>query len=89
MEAVVLRVLANPVGILSKHCFTVQGEIVWSRVYVMEGRLHVDLGRATSVSLPEAETERRWKLTTPQWPMMHCVLHGVTRDQVDCLTCLI
>jgi hypothetical protein len=58
------------------------GEIVWSRVFVMEGRLHADLGRGSVVSLPETETERRWKLTTPQWPIMHAVLHGVTRDQM-------
>lgn len=58
------------------------GEIVWSRVYVMNDLLHVDLGRATVVTLPQAETERRWQMTTPQWPIMHAVLHGVTRDQM-------
>ncbi|MEM6529855.1 MAG: fucose isomerase, partial [Chloroflexota bacterium] len=58
------------------------GEIVWSRVYVENGGLHVDLGRATVVELPEAETSRRWQATTPQWPIMHAVLHGVTRDQM-------
>lgn len=57
------------------------GEIVWSRVYVEGGSLHVDLGRATVVELPAAETERRWQATTPQWPIMHAVLHGVDRDQ--------
>ncbi len=58
------------------------GEIVWSRVFVMETGLHADLGRATVVALPPAETERRWQLTTPQWPIMHAVLHGVSRDQM-------
>jgi hypothetical protein len=58
------------------------GEIVWSRVYVMDDDLHVDLGRATVVELPREETERRWKATTPQWPIMHAVLHGVNRDQM-------
>jgi hypothetical protein len=58
------------------------GEIVWSRVFVMDDELHADLGRATVVELPEAETERRWQATTPQWPIMHAVLHGVTRDQM-------
>ncbi|HET6635584.1 MAG TPA: fucose isomerase, partial [Streptomyces sp.] len=43
--------------------------------------LHVDLGRATSVALPEEETRRRLDATTPQWPIMHAVLHGVSRDQ--------
>ncbi len=58
------------------------GEIVWSRVFVHEGKLQADLGRATVVELPRAETERRWQLTTPQWPIMHAVLHGITRDQM-------
>ncbi len=58
------------------------GEIVWSRVYVMGNRLHADLGRGTVVELPRQETERRWQMTTPQWPIMHGVLHGVTRDQM-------
>jgi hypothetical protein len=58
------------------------GEIVWSRVYVMDGELHADLGRATVVELPQAETERRWQATTPQWPIMHAIMHGVTRDQM-------
>ncbi len=58
------------------------GEIVWSRVFVQGGALHVDLGRGTVVALPEAETHRRWQVTTPQWPIMHAVLHDVSRDQM-------
>lgn len=58
------------------------GEIVWSRIYVQDDRLKVDMGRATVVDLPKEEVERRWQITTPQWPMMNAVLHGVTRDQL-------
>ena len=58
------------------------GEIVWSRVFVEDGRLKMDLGRAKVVELPAAETERRWQATTPQWPIMHAVTHGVSRDQM-------
>ena len=58
------------------------GEIVWSRIYVERGRLKMDLGRAGVVELPPEETERRWQATTPQWPIMHAVTHGVTRDQM-------
>ena len=54
------------------------GEIVWSRVFIMDGALHVDLGRGTVVELPPEETRRRLDATTPQWPIMHAVLHGVT-----------
>src|SRR5581483_6559876 len=58
------------------------GEIVWSRIFVEGNRLKADLGRATVVELPPEEVERRWQATTPQWPMMNTVLHGVTRDQM-------
>ncbi|HVM49508.1 MAG TPA: hypothetical protein VMU04_15880 [Candidatus Acidoferrum sp.] len=58
------------------------GKVVWSRVFVMDGKLHCDLGVAEAVKLPERETERRWRETTPQWPIMHAVLDGVTRDQM-------
>src|SRR5215217_9026211 len=58
------------------------GEIVWSRVYIMDGKLHCDMGRGTAISLPGEEMEFRWESTTPQWPIMNAVLHGVTRDQL-------
>jgi hypothetical protein len=58
------------------------GEIVWSRVFVEGGELHADIGRGTVVSLPAAETERRWRETTTQWPIVHAVLHGVTQNQM-------
>ncbi len=57
------------------------GHLVWSRVFVEGNRLHVDLGRATAIELPAEETERRLKSVTPQWPILHALLHGVTRDQ--------
>jgi L-fucose isomerase-like protein len=58
------------------------GEIVWSRVYIEDGRLQVDLGRGHVAVLPEEETQRRLDATTPEWPIMHAVLHGVGRDQL-------
>ncbi|MEP9382056.1 hypothetical protein [Nocardioides sp. KR10-350] len=58
------------------------GEIVWSRVFIMDGVLHADLGRGTVVQLPPEETQRRLDATNPQWPIMHAVLHGVGRDQL-------
>ncbi len=58
------------------------GWIVWSRVFVMDGRLHCDLGVGEVVKLPKAETERRWRETTPQWPIMHTVLQDISRDQM-------
>lgn len=58
------------------------GEIVWSRVYIEGGVLKMDLGRAGVIDLPETETQRRWEETTSQWPIMHAVTYGVSRDQM-------
>lgn len=70
------------------------GTIVWSRVFIMKGNLHADLGLGTVVALPKEEVEKRWKETTSQWPIMSkppwqsslkpldVVLHGVSRDQL-------
>ena len=57
------------------------GEIVWSRLYIADRVLHLDIGRGRALRLPEEETERRWRATTYEWPIMHAVLDGVTRDQ--------
>lgn len=57
------------------------GEVIWSRIYVANDALNMDIGRAGVVELPRAETERRWNSTTPQWPIMHAVTYGITRDQ--------
>lgn len=58
------------------------GEIVWSRVYVDGDALWMDIGRGGVVRLSDEETARRWQQTTPQWPIMHAVLYGVSRDQL-------
>ncbi len=58
------------------------GEIVWSRIYIEDHVLHMDLGRGAVVELPPEETERRLQATTPQWPIMHAVTYGVSRDQM-------
>lgn len=58
------------------------GEIVWSRVYVQNRALHVDIGRGSAITLPPEEMQFRWKSTTPQWPIMNAVLHGVSRNQL-------
>lgn len=58
------------------------GEIVWSRVFIMDGVLHVDLGRGTAIEMPEEEVQRRLNSTNKEWPIMNVVLHGVDRDQL-------
>ena len=53
------------------------GEIVWSRVFVEDGKIKAISASREVVKLPREETERRWRITTPQWPIMHAVLQGV------------
>lgn len=58
------------------------GDIIWSRLFVDGDVLRMDIGLGSVVALPNAETQRRSQATTPQWPIMHAVLHGVDRDQL-------
>ena len=56
------------------------GEIVWSRVFVEGGTLHADIGRGTVIELSDSETERRWRETTYEWPLVNVIFHGIGRD---------
>ena len=62
------------------------GEIVWSRIWIDNvgghEKLCMDIGRAQVVTLPEEETRRRLESTTKQWPIMHAVTYGISRDQM-------
>ncbi len=58
------------------------GPIVWSRVYLVKDELHCDLGVGEVADFPETETQRRWKATTPQWPIMHGIIKGVSKNQM-------
>jgi len=58
------------------------GEIIWSRIFVQDHQLKMDLGRGGVADLPLEETQRRWNATTSQWPIMHAITYGVTRDQM-------
>lgn len=57
------------------------GWVVWSRVFVAKNRLNCDLGLGEAVSVPDEVARDNWKQTTEQWPMMHLVMRGITRDQ--------
>jgi len=58
------------------------GAVIWSRIFVENGRLAMHIGRGEAVRLPAEETRRRREATTPEWPIMHAVLEGVSRDQL-------
>ena len=71
-----------PNGGSSVHGVSKPGEIIWSRIYVQDEELHIDIGRGAALKLPEAETRRRLEATTKEWPIMHAVTYGVTRNQL-------
>lgn len=58
------------------------GSIVWSRIFVEDDALHLDIGTGQALALSEAETQRRLAATTPQWPIMHAQLDGIDRDKL-------
>ena len=55
------------------------GEITWSRAYIKEDRLWMDIGRGEVVKLPEETRDAWWEGTTREWPFMAADL-GIGRD---------
>jgi L-fucose isomerase-like protein len=58
------------------------GWVVWSRVFVANKRLNCDIGLGQAVSVSDEIAQENWKQTTEQWPIMHLVMRGITRDQL-------
>jgi L-fucose isomerase-like protein len=63
-------------------CLAKPGELIWSRIFIDRGNLCIDIGRGAAVELPFEESQRRWDATTGEWPLMHALLYGVSRDQL-------
>lgn len=61
---------------------TKPGEIIWSRIYINEGEMSMDIGRGAAIELPEEESDKVWAATTKEWPLMHAITYGVSRDQM-------
>jgi len=74
--------MSFPLGGATTKGISKPGEVIWSRVFIEDNRIKADIGRARAVELPPEESERRWRMTNWQWPMMHAVLYGITRDQM-------
>ena len=67
----------NPGGTFTGE--SLPGEITWSRAYIKDGELWMDIGQGEVMKLPEAKREEWWKGTTREWPFMAAYL-GITRD---------
>jgi L-fucose isomerase-like protein len=55
------------------------GEITWSRCYIKNDVLWMDIGHGEVVQLPPAKRDAWWEGTTRQWPFMAADL-GIGRD---------
>jgi L-fucose isomerase-like protein len=55
------------------------GKMTWSRCYIKDAALWMDIGRGEVVKLPAAKRDEWWEGTTRQWPFMAADL-GVSRD---------
>ena len=55
------------------------GAITWSRAYIKDDKLWMDIGRGEVVKLPAATRDDWWEGTTRQWPFMAADL-GISRD---------
>ncbi len=55
------------------------GKITWSRCYIKDEVLWMDIGRGEVVELPPEKRDAWWEGTTRQWPFMAADL-GISRD---------
>ena len=58
------------------------GTFIWARAHYQDNTVFMHIGTGEAFELPKAEFQRRLDATTPQWPLMNGVLHGVDRDKL-------
>jgi hypothetical protein len=58
------------------------GRFVWARAHYEGTQVVMHVGTGHAVELPAAEFERRRRATSWEWPLMNCVLDGVSRDEL-------
>jgi len=57
------------------------GQITWSRCFIANGELWMDIGKGEIVDIPEPDRSKWWNGATPQWPLLTTYL-GVERDVI-------
>ena len=58
------------------------GRFIWARAHYEGTEVVLHIGTGHAVELPAAEFERRRRATSWEWPLLNCVLDGVSRDQL-------
>ncbi len=66
-----------PGGTLSGE--SLPGHITWSRAYIRDNQLWMDVGKGEVIDLPNETRDAWWTGTTREWPLMTADM-GITRD---------
>ncbi len=56
------------------------GRFIWARAHYEGTEVVLHVGTGHAIELPAAEFERRRRATSWEWPLLNCVLDGVSRD---------
>ncbi|GBU09140.1 L-fucose isomerase [Gammaproteobacteria bacterium] len=58
------------------------GSFIWARAHYEGTDVIMHIGTGEAFELDQAEHQRRLDATCDVWPLMNCILHGVTRDDL-------
>ncbi len=58
------------------------GTFIWARANYTNDDVFLHVGTGHAVELPQPEFQRRLNATNPEWPLLNCVLDGVSRNDL-------
>ncbi|GAL28181.1 C-compound and carbohydrate metabolism [Vibrio variabilis] len=58
------------------------GKFVWARAHYEGEQVIMHVGTGSAFELPQPEFMRRLEATTREWPLMNCVLDGVSKNDL-------
>lgn len=58
------------------------GKFVWARAHYEGEQVIMHVGTGSAFELPQVEFTRRLEATTREWPLMNCVLDGVSKNDL-------
>lgn len=58
------------------------GTFIWARAHYEGTAVIMHIGTGEAFELDQAEHQRRLNATSKEWPLMNCILHGVSRDDL-------
>ena len=58
------------------------GHFIWARAHYEGTQTIMHIGTGEAFELDKTEHQRRLNATSKEWPLMNCILHGVTRNDL-------